>query len=102
MAALLVLAAATVALAGACGSSSPSLEASVDTMIEFEAKWQCDVVRFAYESADRIQDRQIQMQERFGVTADDHKIFTQMVEDDDELRSAVALRNDALCPGVEN
>lgn len=98
----IALALAAAALVSGCGSSEPRLEASVDTMVEFEATWQCDVVRFAYESPDQIETRQDRVRDRFGVTADDHKIFTGMVEADDELRDAVATRNDELCPIVEN
>ena len=90
------------ALMAGCGSDTPRLEASVDTMVEFEANWQCEVNRFAYESPDAIESRKERVRGRFSVTAQDHKIFTDMVEDDDELRDAVALRNDELCSVVES
>ena len=83
-------------------SGSPTLEADVETMIEFEATWQCEVHRFAYESSDEIEERKASVRGRFAVTAEDHKIFTDMVEDDDELREALAMRNDELCPVVES
>lgn len=102
LAATIAAAAAVAALTAGCGSSEPELEASVETMVEYEANWQCDVTRFAYESPEEIDSRRDRIRDLFGVTADDQKIFTQMVEDNQELRDAVALRNDELCPVVES
>ncbi len=91
-----------VILASGCGADDPQLEASVDTMVEFEATWQCDVTRFSFDSPEEIDEKRDQTRGRFGVTATDHKIFTDMLGSDVDLREAVASRNDQLCPTVES
>ncbi len=83
----------------ACGGAE--LTAPVETMVEFETKWQCDVARFAFASSDEIDAKREETRARFGVSAEDHKIFTDMLEDDETLRDSVAAGVDGLCPVVD-
>ena len=93
--------AVAVLMAGSC-SSDPELEAEVETLVEFEATWQCNVTRFSFDSSAQIDQRRDDTRLRFGVTASDHKIFTDMLEDDEDLRGTVATRNDQLCPSADS
>lgn len=81
----------------ACGSD-PELTASVDTMVELESSLQCDITRFAHPDAEAVEGYRDQVRERFAVSAEDHRIFLDMLLDDEELRGQVADRSDALCP----
>ena len=87
-----------LALALSACSSDPELTASVDTMVELESSLQCDITRFAHPDADAVEDYRDGVRQRFTVTAEDHKIFLDMLLDDEELRGQVADRTDALCP----
>lgn len=90
----LLFAGAALAL-GAC--AGPTLDAPVETLIEFEATWQCDVTRFTFASVQEIDEKRDGLRDRFEVSAQDHKIFTDMVEDDADLRGQLADRVDSKC-----
>lgn len=95
---LLTAAAAALTLTvGAC-SSDPELTASVETMVELESTLQCDITRYAHADAAAVDGYRDTVRERFAVSADDHKIFLDMMLDDEELRGQVADRADVLCP----
>lgn len=81
----------------ACGGS-PELAVPVDTMIEFETAWQCDVTRFTFADSTAIDDKQDELMARFGIEAADQARFTAMLETDADLREAVAEHIDARCP----
>ena len=87
----------TIAAVSAC-SSDPQLTASVDTMVELESSLQCDITRFAHTDAAAVEGYRSEVRQRFDVTANDHKIFLDMLLDDEQLRGQVADRADALCP----
>ncbi len=84
-------------LLGAC-SAEAGLGAPIDTLVELEASWQCDVTRFSFESAEKIEEKLGQARTRFGVAETDHRLFVDMVEADVALRDLVADRHDELCP----
>lgn len=87
-----------IAVAISACSSDPELTASVDMMVELESSLQCDITRFAHPDAEAVEDYRGDVRERFAVSAEDHKIFLDMLLDDEELRGQVADRADALCP----
>lgn len=93
----LVVGASVALTLGAC-SSDPELTASVETMVELESTLQCDITRFAHEDAAAVDGYRQTVRDRFAVSADDHKIFLDMMLDDEELRGQVADRADVLCP----
>ncbi|MFV2039970.1 MAG: hypothetical protein ACC660_06990 [Acidimicrobiales bacterium] len=95
------LAVGTVLLAG-CASSGPQLDASVDTLVEFESEWQCDVTRFSFASPTDIDDKRDEIRARYGVSAEDHGIFVTMLSNDADLRELVATQVDTTCPVPSN
>ncbi|MEM7287177.1 MAG: hypothetical protein AAF480_12555 [Actinomycetota bacterium] len=90
------LLALSIALIG-CGGG-PELTASVETMVELESSLQCDITRFAHPDADAVEGYRDEVRARFAVSAEDHRIFLDMLLDDEALRGQVADRADALCP----
>ena len=92
------LAGIALALAPSACGSDPELTASVGTMVEVESALQCDITRFAHTDADAVEDYRSTVRQRFDVSADDHRIFLDMLLDDEELRSQVSDRTDVLCP----
>ncbi len=70
----------------------------VETMIEFEATWQCDVTRYSFPDADAIEAKEQELRDRFGVDATDQATFVTMVAGDPELRSELADQIDVRCP----
>ncbi len=88
---------AGLAMLAGCGAGD-GLTAPVDTLVELEATWQCDVTRFSFESADAIDTKREQIRSRFGVDEADHRRFVDLVESDAGLRDQVADRLDELCP----
>lgn len=83
----------------ACGGGQ-ELAVPVETMIEFEATWQCDVTRYSFADTDAIEAKEQELRDRFGVGAADQTTFVTMVADDAELREALADRIDLRCPAV--
>lgn len=79
-------------------SSDPQLTASVDTMVELESSLQCDITRFAHPDAEAVEGYRDEVRQRFDVSPDEHKIFLDMLLDDEGLRGQVADRADVLCP----
>ncbi len=80
--------------------SGQELAVPVETMIEFEAAWQCDVTRYSFADADAIQAKEQELRDRFGVAATDQATFVTMVADDAELRSELADQIDNRCPAT--
>ncbi len=81
----------------ACGGGQ-ELVVPVETMIEFEASWQCDVTRYSFADAEAIEAKEQELRDRFGIGATDQATFVAMVADDAELRSALAAQIDDRCP----
>jgi hypothetical protein len=92
-----VLAVAGATLLLGC-SSGPELTAPVETLVELEATWQCEVTRYSFEEAADIETKGEELRGRFGVTVDDHALFATMLDDDTDLRESVALQIDQQCP----
>lgn len=92
----LFLAGGSLCLA-ACADGS-DLSAPVDTMIEFEVAWQCDVTRYSFADSQAIDDKQDEFLTRFGIDEADHASFAVMLSDDPELRETVADMIDGRCP----
>ena len=78
-------------------SDGTDLSAPVETLVELEAAWQCDVTRFSFEDSTAIATRAEEHRTRYGVSDDDYAIFTEMLHDDVALRESVALRIDEQC-----
>ncbi len=91
----LPLLAGPVLLAG-CGGDEAAVP--VETMIEFEAAWQCDVTRFSFADSEAIEAKQGEVMASYGIGPSDHATFAALLDDDDELREAVAERIDRRCP----
>ena len=83
----------------ACGGGQ-ELAVPVETMIEFEATWQCDVVRYSFADSDAISAKEQELRNRFGIAVGDQATFVTMVADDVELRDAVAAKIDDRCPAT--
>lgn len=81
----------------ACGGG-PGLAVPVETMIDFEASWQCDVTRYSFADADAIEAKEQELRDRFGIDATDQAAFVTMVAGDAELRSELAGQIDDRCP----
>ncbi len=92
----LPLLAVSLLLAG-CGGGD-DLAVPVETMIEFEAAWQCDVTRYSFADAEAIEAKQDEVRTSYGVAPADHQTFTTMLAGDAELRESVANRIDSRCP----
>ena len=59
----------------------------VETMIEFEAAWQCDVTRYSFADSEAIEAKRDEVMAGYGVEADRiTPTFTALLDDDDELR----------------
>lgn len=67
-------------------------------MVELESSLQCDITRFAHADADSVEGYRDGVRDGFAVSATDHRIFLDMLLDDEELRDRVAERVDVLCP----
>lgn len=85
-------------LLGGCGSSAPQITAPVETLIEFESEWQCEVTRFSFESAADLVAKRDDIRTSYGVSGEDHVTFVEMLTDDADLRAVVAALVDTTCP----
>ena len=86
-------------LLAAC-ANGPELSVPVETMVEFETAWQCDVTRFAFADSQAIDAKHDELKARFGIEADDQARFAVMVAESAELREAVADQIDTRCPAA--
>jgi hypothetical protein len=86
-------------LLAACGSS-PELAVPVETMIRFEAEWQCDVTRFSFADSQAIDAKEEELRARFGIEAADQADFTDILAVDADLREQVAEHIDTRCPAA--
>jgi len=86
-------------LLAACGSG-PELAVPVETMIQFETEWQCDVTRFSFADSQAIDAKEDEIRARFGIEAADQADFTAMLAGDADLREQVAEHIDTRCPAV--
>ena len=78
-------------------SGGQELVVPVETMIEFEAAWQCDVTRYSFADAGAIESKEQELRDRFGVGATDQATFVTMVAADPELRAELADQIDNRC-----
>lgn len=85
-------------LAG-CGTGG-ELAVPLDTMVEFEAAWQCDVTRYSFADSQAIEAKQDEVRIRFGIDPSDHVTFTAMLAEDADLRESVAELIDSRCPAL--
>lgn len=83
-------------LLAACGGDEVALP--IETLIEYEATWQCDVTRYSFADSQAIESKQAEVMASFGITSADHATFTEVLAEDEELRGTVADRVDARCP----
>jgi len=92
-----------VAIATASACSAPSEDtasANTDALaaldedtrahVEFEASWQCDLTRFAFEDLSEIDAMRVDQLESFGITDDAHDDFIERLDTEPELAELVA------------
>lgn len=62
---------------------------AVDALVVFEADWQCERQRHAFDELEDLADRLDATRDAAGISADDYDIFQEMLEEDVELRQRV-------------
>lgn len=86
-------------LLASCGGN-PELAVPVETMMEFETAWQCDVTRFSFADNQAIEAKEDELRARFGIEADDQVRFTAVLAGDPDLREQLAEQIDTRCPAA--
>jgi hypothetical protein len=81
----------------ACTRAGDELSVPLETAVELEATWQCEVTRFSFADGEAIEAKAAELRTRFGVTADDHAAFIEMLAADPGLRESVAVAIDRQC-----
>lgn len=87
-------------LSAACGGDVPELAVPLDTMIDFETAWQCDVTRFSFADSQAMETREGELRARFGIEPADQARFSTMLAGDADLREVVAESIDTRCPAA--
>lgn len=80
--------------------SPPELDGNLtgdDLLVAIEARWICDVQRFAYSDLDAMNDALTERLSTYGLSQTDYDTFKAELEDRVDLREQVLVDYDAYC-----
>ena len=84
--------------AEATESALAALDPETRTLVEFEAAWQCDLTRFAFDELSEIDAMRAELQEAQGVSDEDYEAFLARLASEPDLATLVVELN-ADCGG---
>lgn len=79
-------------------SALAALDPETRQLVEFEAAWQCDLTRFAFDDLSEIDTMRAELQEAQGVSDEDYEAFVDRLASEPDLAALVAALN-ADCGG---
>ena len=84
------------ALLGACGGSSPPSTVR-DAVVAFEADWQCERERHAFDELADLAARFESTRDAAGITVEEYEAFREVLADDAALRQDVLAAYRLVC-----
>ena len=76
--------------------TTPIADAHVD-LVALEAKWKCDVERYAFEDLDSLTEELDKRLADAGVSTGDYEAFLRLLDEDDDLRLHVRWAYEDRC-----
>ena len=67
-----------------------ALDSDTRAHVEFEAAWQCDLTRFAFDDLSEVDTMRTEQLESYGITEDAHEDFVARLDTEPDLAEIVA------------